>query len=145
MMGRVQLHPARSIHAKRTSTCFLTAPIDWSGVIPDKSSCRRLFCLLLSLVSPCFHRAQLLTGNLFRVKSFRIKWLAAQPHRPHRLQNLALSVEPGVPHTAGAKSALLVKALERIGPGSRFAGGTPGVIGEVFQLVISAPVQPLVA
>jgi hypothetical protein len=71
--------------------------------------------------------------------------MVAQTHHTHRLQKLALGVQARVPHTAGAKPALLVKALERIGSGSRFASRSPGVIGEVFQFVVSSSIQPLVA
>ena len=55
-----------------------------------------------------------------------------QPHHPHYFENFALRVEPRVADTASAKPALLVKALDRVWTSGRFAGGPPGVIGEVF-------------
>ena len=69
----------------------------------------------------------------------------AQPHHPHRLQNLALGVESGVPYTAGAQPARLVKALYLVRPGGRFAGRAPGMIGEIFQFGIPASGQSPIA
>ena len=47
--------------------------------------------------------------------------------------------------TAGAQSALVVEALNRVRTSGRLARCPPGVIGEVFEFVITAPVQALIA
>ena len=73
-----------------------------------------------------------------------VKWPASQPNQPHCFQDLALCVEPPVPDSPGALLARLVKALDGIGAGGGFAGGSPGVIGEIFQLMVSASIQSLV-
>ena len=78
-------------------------------------------------------------------KFLRVKALLPQPHQPHSFQNLALSVQAGVSHTAGALPALVVKALDGVRPCCGFTGGAPGVIGEIFQLMIAASIQSLVA
>ena len=69
----------------------------------------------------------------------------AQPDQPEGFQDLALGVQARMTHTAGAQPALLVKALDRIRAGGGFAGCSPHVIGEVFELMVAAPIQPLVA
>jgi len=50
-----------------------------------------------------------------------------------------------VPHTAGALPALVVKGFDSVRPGGGLAGGAPSVIGEIFKLMVAAPVQPLIA
>ena len=81
---------------------------------------------------------------MFGLNFSGIKGPASQPDQPDRFQDLALGVKRAW-RTLPVRAALLVKALDGIGAGGGFAGGAPGVIGEIFQFAVSPPIQPLVA
>ena len=44
-------------------------------------------------------------------------------------------------HAAGALPAGLVKAFDCVRAGGGFAGGAPGVVGEVFEFPVAGTVQ----
>src|SRR6516162_5512299 len=143
IMGRGALFP-HALHSRQTSFLIFGAN-RLVGSHCDKPLLEAFSFSPYSIRSDCsrchFHtRSQFYSG-----KSLRIKWPLSQPHHPHRFQNLALGIESRVPHTSRAKAALLVKSLDRVWPSGRFARRSPGVIGKIFELMISAPIQPLVA
>ncbi len=98
----------------------------------------------------CFGRLEpRLRGSVFPgavlIKSFRVKRPAPEPDLPKGFEDLALRVEAGVADGAGARFARLVEGFDGIGAGGRFAGGPPGVVAQVLEFAVAAPVEPLVA
>ena len=93
-----QLFPAL-LHSRQTSFLFPEL-IDWSGVTAGKPYSKPFLLLALAIGSCCLGRRVYTRNRFCWSKSGWIKWLLPQPHHPHRFQNLALSVEPGVAHTS---------------------------------------------
>jgi hypothetical protein len=106
----VRLHPG--LHSRQTDLRLLVAVVAVKRLVgshPDEAlfGCsKRLGALLpgygsnfqsLAAIAACSLRSRLCLGKLVGIKG-----PASQPDQPHRFQNFALSVEPGVAHTSGA-------------------------------------------
>jgi hypothetical protein len=126
---------SQALGCRTSSAISQTTPIHarvWSEIMGSSQVCR----------SSC---AGFPVAGWGLEKSVGIEVLLVKPDAPKSFEDFALGVEPGMTDRARAFQAAMIKGLDGVVASGRFADRASGMIAQVLELVITAPVDALIA